>query len=91
MLDPSYNSAMRTARAFKERDMMLSCGDDIPEVERCRFCDEPTGNSGGDDSLYGDRNEGPYCQSCWDKNYPDDDHHGESSPARGPLKEGGEG
>lgn len=36
-------------------------------IERCLFCGEPTGRAGeGNDSLYDDQGEGPYCESCWD-------------------------
>ena len=37
-------------------------------IERCLFCDEPTGRAGeGNDSLFDDQGEGPYCEECWDE------------------------
>jgi hypothetical protein len=38
------------------------------ELERCCICDDPTGRSGiGDDSIYDDDGNGPYCPGCfWD-------------------------
>lgn len=36
-------------------------------IERCIRCDEPTGRAGeGDDSLYDEEGNGPYCQDCYD-------------------------
>ena len=44
------------------------------KIERCFVCDEPTGNAGrGEDSLYGDDADGPYCRECWNEKYPDVD------------------
>jgi len=43
-------------------------------LEYCCACGEPTGRAGrGDDSLYTDEGEGPYCSDCWDleKQTPD--------------------
>ena len=38
------------------------------DKERCIQCDELTGGAGrGDDSLYGDNGDGPYCEECYDK------------------------
>lgn len=39
------------------------------EIEKCIFCDEPTGRAGRDeDSLYCEQcDRGPYCESCWDR------------------------
>jgi len=35
-------------------------------LERCCECDDPTGRAGrGDDSLYTDEGDGPYCYDCW--------------------------
>ena len=37
-------------------------------LEYCCECGEPTGNAGrGDDSLYTDDGEGPFCQDCWER------------------------
>lgn len=34
--------------------------------ELCCECDEPTGRAGiGEDSLYTDDGEGPFCETCW--------------------------
>ena len=36
--------------------------------ELCCECDEPTGKAGaGEDSLFTDDGNGPYCEECWDK------------------------
>jgi len=35
-------------------------------LERCGECSNPTGRAGrGDDSLYTDDGEGPFCEECW--------------------------
>lgn len=35
-------------------------------LEYCRECDQPTGRAGkGEDSLYGEEDDGPYCWDCW--------------------------
>jgi hypothetical protein len=35
-------------------------------VEYCFKCGEPTGRAGkGDDSLYDEDGNGPYCSECW--------------------------
>ena len=35
-------------------------------LEYCDNCGDPTGRAGkGDDSLYTDEDEGPYCWECW--------------------------
>ena len=40
------------------------------EEERCCICDEPTGKAGiADDSLYGDKGDGPYCENCFEWKY----------------------
>mgnify|MGYP001591073086 CR=1 FL=1 len=66
-------SDIRTERAFRERDEMLLRGDDPPDIERCCVCDEPTGKAGREeDSLYGD-DDGPYCETCYDKKYPEEE------------------
>lgn len=34
--------------------------------EVCFICSAATGRAGkGDDSLYDDDDEGPYCEDCW--------------------------
>ena len=36
-------------------------------LERCSVCDMPTGRAGlGDDSLYFDETDGPYCLECYE-------------------------
>ena len=35
-------------------------------LEYCCECDQPTGRAGkGEDSLFTDNDEGPYCYECW--------------------------
>ena len=35
-------------------------------LEYCCECDQPTGRAGkGEDSLFTDDDEGPYCYECW--------------------------
>lgn len=35
--------------------------------ELCCVCDYPTGRAGaGEDSLYNDEGDGPYCEDCWE-------------------------
>lgn len=37
-------------------------------LEYCFACGEPTGRAGkGEDSLYDDNDEGPYCWECWER------------------------
>lgn len=34
--------------------------------EHCFLCSAETGLAGrGEDSLYNDKNQGPYCKECW--------------------------
>ena len=38
------------------------------ERERCCECDDPTGCAGkGEDSLYLESGEGPFCRDCYDE------------------------
>ena len=38
----------------------------MSDLERCCKCDEPTGRAGkGDDSIYLDGGEGPFCLACY--------------------------
>ena len=40
----------------------------MKDKEYCCKCGNETGKAGrGDDSLFTDTGEGPYCESCWDK------------------------
>ncbi len=40
----------------------------MTDIEQCFLCDMETGKGGkGDDSLYNDDGEGPFCLGCWDK------------------------
>jgi hypothetical protein len=40
--------------------------DCVPEHEECFLCGELTGKCGeGEDSLYDDYGNGPYCQKCY--------------------------
>ena len=35
-------------------------------LEYCCECNQPTGRAGrGDDSLFGESGDGPYCYECW--------------------------
>ncbi len=35
-------------------------------LEYCCECNQPTGRAGkGDDSLFGEDGDGPYCSQCW--------------------------
>ena len=35
-------------------------------LEYCCECDQPTGNAGrGEDSLFDEDGEGPFCEECW--------------------------
>ncbi len=44
-----------------------------PPIEYCCECDEPTGRAGkGEDSLYTDDDNGPFCYECYDE-YPQPD------------------
>lgn len=37
-------------------------------LEYCCECEEPTGRAGaGEDSLYTEDDEGPYCEGCFDE------------------------
>ena len=37
-------------------------------IEYCCECDEPTGKAGkGEDSLYTDDDNGPFCSECYDE------------------------
>ncbi len=43
-------------------------------LEYCFVCGEPTGRAGkGDDSLYDEDDEGPYCPGCWHEAFPEED------------------
>ena len=36
------------------------------EEEHCAECGEPTGRAGiGEDSLYTEEGDGPFCEECW--------------------------
>ena len=36
--------------------------------ELCSRCDEPTGRAGaGDDSIYAENGDGPFCLPCWQR------------------------
>lgn len=36
-------------------------------LEYCFICEEPTGRAGrGDDSIYSDDDERPFCEECWE-------------------------
>lgn len=53
------------------------------ELEYCFKCGEPTGRAGaGDDSIYDDAGNGPYCEDCYDDGEPDcsECNNGCSSP-----------
>ena len=40
-------------------------------LEYCFLCDAPTGRAGaGDDSIFDDDGEGPYCEECY-KEHPE--------------------
>ena len=42
-------------------------------LEYCFKCGEATGKAGaGDDSIFDDNGEGPYCWGCWKEIFPDD-------------------
>ncbi len=37
----------------------------MSSLEYCCECEQPTGRAGeGEDSLYDDKGEGPYCEGC---------------------------
>ena len=37
-------------------------------LEYCCECDQPTGRAGrGDDSLFTEDDEGPFCWECWEE------------------------
>ena len=37
-------------------------------LEYCCICDNPTGRAGeGEDSLFTDDGDGPYCWECWEE------------------------
>ena len=39
-------------------------------IERCCICDSPTEKAGiGEDSLYGEEGDGPYCDECYEWKY----------------------
>lgn len=41
-------------------------------LEHCCECGDPTGHAGrGDDSLYTDDGEGPFCDACWIASHPE--------------------
>lgn len=41
--------------------------DDSGVIERCCWCDAPTGKAGkGEDSLYLEDGTGPYCEDCFE-------------------------
>jgi hypothetical protein len=50
--------------------MKTAKGNEMTEgkIERCLWCNEPTGRAGGcEDSLYSnDEGIGPFCERCWD-------------------------
>jgi len=40
--------------------------DRIIGIETCFICNEPTGRAGkGDDSIYAENGDGPFCLACW--------------------------
>ena len=39
-------------------------------IETCCICDSPTGKAGkGEDSLYSEKGDGPYCEDCYEWKY----------------------
>ena len=47
---------------------MRGDGDLFPPVECCFVCGNETGKAGrAEDSFYGDDDDGPYCEACWDE------------------------
>ena len=47
-------------------------------IERCCICDSPTEKAGiGEDSLYGEEGDGPYCEECYEWKYGNTSKKGE--------------
>lgn len=50
------------------RDGKVFSQDNHPRVETCEYCGEETGKAGpGEDSIYDNDGNGPYCEECYHK------------------------
>lgn len=50
------------------RDGKVFSQDNHPRVETCEYCGEETGRAGpGEDSIYDNDGNGPYCEECYHK------------------------
>lgn len=64
----AYDDWRRTHRHLDQSTHALINARYFPGTrELCCSCGEPTGRAGaGEDSLFNERDEGPFCEACWE-------------------------